>query len=100
MVSLRRRLEESKFGHKKSEHCGPVVIFGATSSHHKHGEVKGKEPLLLLRSLLCLLCSWLALRDIPSFLLSMNSVFIMVLCVYLCMRGEERGSMSVGAKRA
>ena len=51
--SLRRRLEESNLGIKKSKHCGPVVILAPHPSIINM-EMKGKEPLLFL---LCLLCS-------------------------------------------
>lgn len=71
----------------QKKHCGQVVFL---APHQKHGDESERTFVLLLR----LLCSALLAdgeagfwRYIPSFLLSMNSVFIVggIVCVYLCM---------------
>ena len=71
-------------GIKKARIVGQLLFLAPRPSLKM--EMEGKEPLLFF--LLRLLCYWLrreaspwALWDIPSFLLSMNSVFIVVLCV-------------------
>ena len=86
MHSLRRRLEDPFWASKKAL-WGRLLFWRHII---KHGDGSEGTSVFLLR----LLCSALPAdgevgfwRYIPSFLLSMNSVFIMggIVCVYLCM---------------